>query len=224
MRIRSFIAPVCALLIAVGFGTGAYAQASKKAAPKAEAAPAAPQSTQAAVVPSSWTKRCVEEPNSKKQICEVAQALFAETGQFLMSATIQEMQGNPKKGMTIVTPIGMLLPPGIRVHIDQEQLPHDFPYLACVTPPNQPPGCLVEIEIDDNLIKLLKKSKTMRVQVINGQRRTIDFVFNTKEFAKIYDGPAIDEKAMAAQRKKLQEQLQKRADEALKKLEKEKKK
>jgi invasion protein IalB len=223
MRIRSYIAPACALLIAIGFGTGAFAQASKKAAPKAEAAPAAPQSTQATVVPSSWTKRCVEEPNTKKQICEIAQALFAETGQFLMSATIQEMQGNPKKGMTIVTPIGMLLPPGIRVHIDQQQLPHDFPYLACVTPPNQPPGCLVEIEIDDNLIKLLEKSKTMRVQVINGQRRTIDFVFPTKDFAKAYTGAPLDEKAMAAQKQKIQEQLQKRADEALKKLEKQKK-
>lgn len=175
------------------------------------------------MVPSPWTKRCAEEPNTKKQICEVAQALFAETGQFLMSATIQELAGNPKKGMTIVTPIGMLLPPGVRIHIDQQQLPNDFPYLACVTPPNQPPGCIVEVEIDDNFINALKKSSTMRVQVINGQRRTIDFVFNTKDFAKVYAGAPIDEKAMAAQRQKLQEQLQKRADEALKKLENQKK-
>jgi hypothetical protein len=56
----------------------------------------------------------------------------------------------------------------------------------------------------------------MRVQVINGQRRTIDFVFTTKDFAKAYDGAAIDEKAMAAQRDKLKQELQKRAAEALK--------
>jgi invasion protein IalB len=228
MGIRTYFAPAGALLIAVALGSGAFAQAAKdkKGAPKAQPAPqqqqqqAAPpqpqQSQQAVVVPSPWTKRCVEDPGSKKKICEIAQALFAETGQFLMSATIQEMQDNPRKGMTIVTPMGMLLPPGVRIHIDQQQLPNDIPYIACVTPTNQPPGCIAELEIDNNFINLLKKSQIMRIQVINGQRRTIDFVFATKDFAKAYDGPAVDEKAMAAQRDKLKEELQKRAAEALK--------
>jgi len=225
MRIRSIIALAGALVLAGAFGTGAVAQNAKKAAPKAPEQPAqqqqaAPQqqqqSQQAAAVPSPWTKRCVQEPTTKKQICEIAQALFAETGQFLMSATIQEMQDNPRKGMTIVAPMGMLLPPGIRIHIDKQQLPNDIPYLACVTPPNQPPGCVAEVEIDANFINTLKKSQTMRVQVINGQRRTIDFLFNTKDFAKAYDGPAVDEKAMAAQRDKLKQELQKRAADALK--------
>src|SRR5581483_1057965 len=228
MAIRRYFAPAGALLIAVALGSGAAAQATKdkKGAPKAQPAPqqqqqqAAPaqqqQSQQAVVVPSPWTKRCIEEPTSKKKICEIAQALFAETGQFLMSATIQEMQDNPRKGMTIVAPMGMLLPPGVRIHIDQQQLPNDIPYIACVTPPNQPPGCIAELEIDNNFINLLKKSQIMRIQVINGQRRTIDFVFATKDFAKAYDGPAVDEKAMAAQRDKLKEELQKRAAEALK--------
>jgi invasion protein IalB len=222
MKVRSYFAPAGALLMAVAVATSAFAQPKdKKAAPKtpapqAQPAPQKQQSQQAVVVPSPWTKRCVEEPKSKKKICEIAQALFAETGQFLMSATVQEMEGNARKGMTIVTPMGMLLPPGVRIHIDHQQLPNDIPYIACVTPPNQPPGCIAELEIDDKFINLLKKSQTMRVQVINGQRRTIDFVFTTKDFAKAYDGKAIDEKAMAAQRDKLKQELQKRAAEALK--------
>lgn len=224
MRIRSYFALAAALMIAGTFGGEAFAQAAKKAAPKqapAETQQQAPaqqsqQSQQAVAVPSPWTKRCAVDPQSKKQICEIAQALFAETGQFLISATIQEMQDNPRKGMTIIAPIGMLLPPGLRIHIDQQQLPNDIPYIACVTPPNQPPGCIAELEIDTNFINALKKSQTMRVQVINGQRRTIDFLFNTKDFGKVYDGAPIDEKAMAAQRDKLKEELQKRAADALK--------
>jgi invasion protein IalB len=226
MRIRSFFALAGALLIAGACAPEAFAQAAKdkKAAPKAPAAqqeqpaPAQqqPQSQQAVVVPSPWTKRCIDEPTTKKRICEISQVLFAETGQFLMSATIQEMQDNPRKGMTIITPMGMLLPPGVRIHIDNQQLPNDIPYIACVTPPNQPPGCIAELEIDANFINALKKSQIMRVQTINGQRRTIDFVFNTKDFAKAYDGAAVDEKAMAAQREKLKEELQKRAADALK--------
>lgn len=234
MRFRPSLALSSAVRIAaafaiIGFSANAFAQAHKtpaKPAPKAPAAngaPAAPQSQQAAGVPTPWTKRCVTESKTKKQVCEIAQALLAETGQFLMSVTISEMQDNAKKGLTIVTPIGMLLPPGVRVHIDQKQLPKDIPYSACIAPPNQPPVCIAEMEIDAAFINLLKKSQTMRIQVINGQRRTIDFVFTTKDFAKAYNGAPIDEKAMAAQREKLQDELQKRAEEARKKLEDQKK-
>ena len=246
MKIRLSFAPlsvvcIAATFIAINFGAEVLAQtppAQPKAAPQtapktpapkgpAPAAPAqgaqppaeAPQSTQAAAVPTPWTKRCVEEPQSKKQICEVAQALLAETGQFLMSATFSELQDNPRKGFTIVAPIGMLLPPGIRIHIDQQQLPNDVPYAVCIAPPNQSPACIAEMEVDQNFINTMKKAQTVRVQVINAQRRTIDFVFSMKDFAKAYDGAAVDEKAMQAQRQKLQDELQKRAEEARKKLE-----
>lgn len=233
MRFQSTLAlsgavRITAALVMIGFSANAFAQGNKtpaKPAPKApaaEAAPQAPQSQQAVAVPTPWTKRCVTEPNSKKQICEIAQALLAETGQFLMSVTISEMQDNTKKGLTIVTPIGMLLPPGVRVHIDQHQLPKDIPYSACIAPPNQAAVCIAEMEIDTAFVNQLKKSQTMRIQVINGQRRTIDFVFTTKDFAKTYDGAPIDEKAMATQRQKLQDELQKRAEEARKKLESQK--
>lgn len=238
MRFRSSLAlssavRVAAAFIAIGFSANAFAQSPKTpakpapkgapAAPAANGAPQAPQSQQAVAVPTPWTKRCVVEPKSKKQVCEIAQALLAETGQFLMSITISEMQDNAKKGLTIVTPIGMLLPPGVRVHIDQHQLPKDIPYSACIAPPNQPAVCIAEMEVDTAFINQLKKSQHIRVQVINGQRRTIDFLFTTKEFAKVYDGAPIDEKAMAAQRQKLQDELQKRAEEARKKLEGQKK-
>jgi len=247
MKIRLSFAPmsvacIAAALIAIGFGAEVLAQtppaqpkAAPQAAPKAPApkgpAPAAPaqgaqqgtpetpQSTQAAAVPTPWTKRCVEEPQSKKQICEVAQALLAETGQFLMSATFSELQDNPRKGFTIVAPIGMLLPPGIRIHVDQQQLPNDVPYSVCIAPPNQSAVCIAEMEIDQNFVNTMKKAQTVRVQVINAQRRTIDFLFSMKDFAKAYDGAPVDEKAMVAQRQKLQDELQKRAEEARKKLE-----
>jgi hypothetical protein len=40
-----------------------------------------------------------------------------------------------------------------------------------------------------------------------------------KDFAKAYDGPATDPKVFEEQQKKLQDELQKRAEEARKKLE-----
>lgn len=223
MGFRSYFALTSALFIAIGFGTGAFAQGSKEKAPKGApkapaAAPAAPQaqSVQAQGITSPWNKRCVTEPNSKKQICEISQVFVAETGQVLMSIRLQEMQDNPRKGLSIMAPMGMLLPPGMRAFVDQQQIPTGIPYLQCITPPGAPPGCLGELEVDAGLIAALKKSQVLRVQTMNAQGKTIDFVFPTKDFAKAYDGPAIDEKALEAENKKMKDMLQKKANELAK--------
>ncbi len=195
--------------------------AQKTPAPAQQQAQPAPgqvqqQSQPAGTIATPWTKRCAEDPQSKKSVCEISQAQIAETGQFLMSASFAEMPDNTNKIFRVVAPLGMLIQPGIRVLIDGSALQSELPYTACVAPPNQSPVCIVEVAVDQNFINALKKSQEMWVQVITAQAppRTIHFIFPTKEFTKVYDGPAMDLKAMEDQRKKMQEKLQKAADEA----------
>jgi len=245
MNLRMSFAPGGALRRAAGFAvcfslllsTAALAQqqpAQPKAAPQQKQAPAQKQPAQApqqqpapaqqvqqqsqpaGTIATPWTKRCADEPQSKKQVCEISQAQIAETGQFLMSASLAELPDNPNKIFRVVAPLGMLIQPGIRVLIDGAALQSELPYTACVAPPNQAPVCIVEVQVDQNFVSALKKSQEMWVQVITAQAppRTIHFIFPTKEFAKVYDGPAMDLKAMEDQRKKMQEKLQKAADEA----------
>jgi invasion protein IalB len=194
------------------------AQPAPKTPGQAQQAPAqAPQQSQpAGTIPTPWTKRCADDPQSKKSICEISEAQIAETGQFLMSASLAEIPDNPNKIFRVVAPLGMLIQPGIRVLIDGKALQSELPYTACVAPPNQAPVCIVEVSVDQNFIDALKKAQEMWVQVITAQSppRTIHFIFPTKEFAKVYDGPAMDLKAMEDQRKKMQEKLQKAADDA----------
>jgi len=206
-----------AALIAIVFSADALAQQTPppKAAPKQQTpapktpAPAQPQqapgqaqqqlqSQPAGTIATPWTKRCAEDPQSKKSVCEISQAQIAETGQFLMSASLAELPDNPSKIFRVVAPLGMLIQPGIRVLIDGSALQSELPYTACVAPPNQAPVCIVEVSVDQNFIAALKKSQEMWVQVITAQAppRTIHFIFPTKEFAKVYDGPAMDLKAM----------------------------
>jgi invasion protein IalB len=228
-----------AALFAVALSADAFAQTPPPAAPKtppqqvqpkqpapkapAQAQPASPQgqpqqvqSQPAGSIATPWTKRCADDPQSKKQVCEISQAQIAETGQFLMSASFAELPDNANRIFRVVAPLGMLIQPGIRVLIDGSALQSELPYTACVAPPNQAPVCIVEVAVDQNFINALKKSQEMWVQVITAQAppRTIHFIFPTKEFAKVYDGPAMDLKAMEDQRKKMQEKLQKAADDA----------
>jgi hypothetical protein len=57
------------------------------------------------------------------------------------------------------------------------------------------------------------------VQAINSNGAPLTLPLPLAEFAKAYDGPPTDPKEFEANQKKLQEELQKRADEARKKLE-----
>ena len=57
------------------------------------------------------------------------------------------------------------------------------------------------------------------IQGINGAGQPISLVVPLTDFGKAYDGPPTDPKVFEEQQKKLQEELQRRAEEARKKLE-----
>src|SRR5262245_19214375 len=102
MRSWNSIAPVlAAAIIAAGAGL-AQAQTKDKAAPAQKAAPAAKsgpaeqapaQTQQAVAIPSPWTKICNRDPQANKEVCLVAQDIRAETGQFLASVAVREVEG-----------------------------------------------------------------------------------------------------------------------------------
>jgi len=223
MKIRSFIVPACvaavgAALVVVGSSAGALAQQPKaappqKAAPAAKgAAPAEPQAQQAVAIPTSWTKICSTDPQAKKEICLTSQDIRAETGQFLASVAVREVQDDPKKQFIVAIPPGMQLQPGMRVVIDQAT-PMPAKYTICF-----PNACYGDMEINVDFIGRLKKGQALTVQAINQVGRTVNFTLPLKDFGKSYDGPPVDPKVLAEQRDKMQEGLQKKAEEARKKL------
>jgi invasion protein IalB len=215
---------VVALLIAIGNAGGAVAQ--QKLAQKQKQAPvpqppappqppaAAPTDVQrATAVPTPWTKICSKDPQANKEVCLVTQEIRAETGQFLASIAIREVEGDPKKQFIIAVPPGMLLQPGMRVIVDQGQ-PQAARYAICF-----PNACYGDAEIGVEFIDSMKKGQQVTVQTINQIGRTVNFTLVLKDFAKAYDGPPIDPKVVEEQQKKLQEELQKRADEQRRRLE-----
>lgn len=232
MKFRPSIAQVCmAALIAGLFGADALAQSKEKAAPapaakSAPAAPAAkggaaqpqaPQTQQAVAIPSPWTKICNKDPQANKEVCLVAQDIRAETGQFLASVAVREVEAEPKKQFIIAVPPGMQLQPGMRVVIDKNE-PMAARYSICF-----PNACYGDMDIDAKFVDVMKKGQALTVQAINQVGRTVNFTLVLKDFAKAYDGPPVDPKEVQAQQERLKEGMQRQADEALKKMEGQKK-
>ena len=81
------------------------------------------------------------------------------------------------------------------------------------------PSRIADYEATADLINRMKKGQLLTVQAIHMNGQPMSPQLELKDFAKAYDGPPTDPKVFEAQQKKLQEELQKRAEDARKRLE-----
>jgi invasion protein IalB len=197
-----------------------------KAAPKQQPAqqqPAQQQQGQAApggdqqmpVVYSPWTKFCGKDQNQAgaKEVCLTVKEARLETGQFLAGAALIEQEGEQKKIFRITLPLGMQLPQGTRVIVDQDQ-PVTGRYIVCL-----PNGCMADFEVQPDFVGKLKKGQQLTLQGINLPGQAASYPIPLADFAKANEGPPTDPKEFEAKQQKLQEELQKKAEEARKKME-----
>jgi invasion protein IalB len=235
---RALVLALTTTVLAITLGATAFAQAppaapaQPKAAPRPPAAaapkgapqpqkpaeapqqPSAGEAQQPQLIYSPWTKFCLkgQEANAQ-QVCFTGKDGRIESGMPVIAAVLIEPEGDAKKVLRVTLPLGMQLPQGTRVIVDQGQ-PMNAPYIICFTN-----GCMADYEASAELIGKLKKGQGLVVQGINSQGQPISLVLPLTDFGKAYDGPPTDPKVFEEQQKKLQDDLQKRAEEARKKLE-----
>ena len=213
-------APTATLAAAalVAAGAPAFAQGNKKPAAKpaqapaqpAQPAPAKPESVQ--LMYSPWMKVCGKgNDTNNKQVCVVTKDARLENGMPVAIVQLFEPEGQ-EKVLRVTVPLGMQLQHGTRVIVDQNT-PMQAQYKICF-----PVGCMSDYPANDDLINKMKKGQQLTVQAINMQGSAVSLPLPLAEFAKAYDGPPTDPKAFEAQQRKLQEELQKKAEEARQKL------
>jgi invasion protein IalB len=175
---------------------------------------AAPQGSEPQLIFSPWTKFCLKgQEQGAKQVCFTGKDGRVESGMPVVAAVLIEPENDPKKILRVTLPLGMSIQPGTRVIVDQGQ-PMTGPYVICFQN-----GCMADYEASGELIGKLKKGQGLVVQGINGSGQAISLVLPLTDFAKAYDGPPTDPQVFEQQQKKLQDELQRRAEEARKKLE-----
>ena len=226
---RVLTATVAAASVLIGAATiaapTAFAQPkpAAKPAPKPPAAkPAAPQAAQPQqqaaegqpqLMYSPWMKVCGKgQDTNNKQVCVITKDGRLENGMPVAIVQLFEPEGDPKV-LRVTVPLGMQLAHGTRVIIDQGQ-PMQSPYKICF-----PVGCMSDYPVTDDMVAKMKKGQSITVQAINMQGTPISLPLPLGDFAKAYDGPPTDPKAFEEQQRKLQEELQKKAEEARKRLE-----
>ncbi|PLW77744.1 invasion associated locus B family protein [Cohaesibacter celericrescens] len=161
---------------------------------------------------SKWLKFCNEDPKSKKQLCAITQELKAETGQFLASISIRELEGAKRKALVIAITPGMLLRHGLTLQIDKgKQLKGTFS--ICF-----PNACFSDLAVDENFVAQMKKGASIAITALNQQAQPVRFDLTLSGFTASYDGDPIDLNKTADEQRKLQDLLRKRAEEQRQKL------
>jgi invasion protein IalB len=199
----------------------AQKQAPKAAPARPAARPAAPQAAaaQPQLIFSPWVKLCNKDADPKaKRVCVTVKDGRVESGLLVVSVAIIEMDGEQKKLLRMSLPYGVALQHGTRLIVDQGT-PQTAPFVTCLPPVVPPGGCISDYEATPDLINRMKKARVLTVQAIHMNGQAMSPQLDLKDFAKAYDGPPTDPKVFEAQQKKLQEELQKRAEEARKRLE-----
>jgi invasion protein IalB len=199
------------------------AQPAQPARPAAPAQPQAQQQAQQQEAPqlifSPWVKLCNKDsdPNSKR-ICVTVKDGRVESGLLVVSVAVIEMDGEQRKLLRMSLPYGVALQHGTRLIVDQGT-PATSPFVTCLPPVVPPGGCIADYEATADLINRMKKGQILTVQAIHMNGQPMSPQMQLADFAKAYDGPPTDPKVFEEQQKKLQDELQKRAEEARKRLE-----
>jgi invasion protein IalB len=208
----------------------ASAQQQQKAAPKAQPKGGAPAANPPAAAPaagptdqsippliySNWTKICGKGPEQgAKQICQTGKDGRLESGMPVVAAILMEMEGEGKKVLQIMLPPGVYLPKGTRVVIDRDEPSAIIgTFLTCANG-----GCIAHLETSAEIVQKLKKGQNLYVQAYNMAQSVMTLSLPLADFAKAYDGPPTDPKELEEKNKKLQDELQRRANDQRQKLE-----
>ena len=199
------------------------ARAAAAARPAQQAAPAAAgagrRPSQPQLIFSPWVKLCNKDADPKaKRVCVTVKDGRVESGLLVVSVAIIEMDGEQKKLLRMSLPYGVALQHGTRLIVDQTP-PATAPFVTCLPPVVPPGGCIADYEATADMIGRMKKAQLLTVQAIHMNGQAMSPQLELKDFAKAYDGPPTDPKVFEEQQKKLQEELQKRAEDARKRLE-----
>jgi hypothetical protein len=139
----------------------------------------------------------------------------------LVSAAIREVEGQPKKSLMVMVPLGMAIPPGIRAavytkeqwaaaskneKIDETKLkPIELKYSLC-----HPAGCTAETEATPEILDEMSKGGGIMVLAMNANAQPVGFPVPLDGYTEAAAGPPVDNKKYAEARSALMKQIRER--------------
>jgi invasion protein IalB len=171
-----------------GHDTGAFASPAWLAALALAAAlmvfPGERAAAQGAVrsVHKDWQIRCDTPPGAKSEQCALIQSVTAEDRANVgLTVIVLKTADQKSRLMRVVAPLGVLLPSGLGLKIDQTDVGRAG-FVRCL-----PNGCIAEVVMDDALIQKLRNGKTATFIIFQTPEEGIGFPMSLAGFGEGYD-------------------------------------
>jgi len=129
-----------------------------------------------------WQIRCDTPPGAKAEQCALIQSVTAEDRANVGLTVIMLKTADQKSRlMRVVAPLGVLLPSGLGLKIDQADIGRAG-FVRCL-----PNGCIAEVVMDDDLIKKLRTGKSATFIIFQTPEEGIGFPMSLAGFGEGYD-------------------------------------
>src|ERR1043165_2461910 len=133
-------------------------------------------------VHADWQIRCDTPPGAQGEQCALMQSVTAEDRANVgITVIVLKTADNKSRLMRIVAPMGVLLPSGLGLKIDNEDVGRAG-FVRCL-----PNGCVAEVVMDGNLINHLRDGKTATFLIFQTPEEGIGFPISLKGFGEGYD-------------------------------------
>ena len=144
----------------------------------------APSAAQRVVksVHADWQIRCDTPPGAQGEQCALIQSVTAEDRANVgLTVIVLKTADNKSRLMRIVAPMGVLLPSGLGLKIDNEDVGRAG-FVRCL-----PNGCVAEVVMDPNLIKQMRSGQTATFIIFQTPEEGIGFPMSLKGFGEGFD-------------------------------------
>ncbi len=129
-----------------------------------------------------WQIRCDNPPGAKSEQCALIQSVTAEDRANIgLTVIVLKTADQKSKLMRVVAPLGVLLPSGLGLKIDQIDIGRAG-FVRCL-----PSGCIAEVVMDDELLKKLRNGKTATFIIFQTPEEGIGFPMSLAGFGEGYD-------------------------------------
>ena len=129
-----------------------------------------------------WQIRCDTPPGSQGEQCALIQSVTAEDRANVgITVIVLKTADQKSRLMRVVAPMGVLLPSGLGLKIDQVDVGRAG-FVRCL-----PSGCVAEVVMDDTLIKQMRTGTTATFIIFQTPEEGIGFPMSLKGFGDGYD-------------------------------------
>ena len=129
-----------------------------------------------------WQIRCDTPPGAKTEQCALIQSVTDEDRANVgLTVIVLKTADAKSRLMRVVAPLGVLLPSGLGLKIDQADIGRAG-FVRCL-----PNGCIAEVVMDDELIKKLRTGKTATFIIFQTPEEGIGFPMSLAGFGEGYD-------------------------------------